>query len=220
MSKKKKKPSVLERANWEYNVVMNTWLVSKDYKQNYSIQFEKWLVDYKELQNKSNRKRTIKRNIKEKGLNWYCTLTLNPEKKGDKTLKQLQASIRKMMSRYDIDYVLIPELTEKGAFHFHGFLRVDDSELIERKIIAGKPIVDRYKNEVYNLVPFEKNYGYTQLVRIDSKNEIERNKLVNYTVKYAVKGEFKTMSSRFPKVRYSTQKAIDFFGADLVKVVK
>jgi hypothetical protein len=211
-----KKVRLLERAYWEYHTTINSYMISKSYKQNYIIQFNKWLESIKEHQKKSNKRRTIKNNIDKKHLTWYCTLTLNPQKKGDKTLKELQKSINIMMSRNNIQYVLVPEYHESGAIHFHGFLNIPNPDLIERKIINGKSIKDRYGNPVYILAPFEKNYGFTQLINIANKNEYTRNRTVNYIVKYAIKDNSKIMSSRCNPKMTSLQKAIAFFGNDLV----
>ena len=139
-----------EKWKWyDYNV--NNRLISEKAKEI----LEQWKRDEEAIklhEKKKRRKRTIKKNIRRKRLNWYVTLTLNPERKDRTDLKRFQKGIKQMFRYYEIDYCLVPEFHSDGfSYHFHGFLGSENMELF-----VGDGHRDRYKNKVYHLKPFER----------------------------------------------------------------
>lgn len=180
-----------EKWKW-YDLNVNNILISSKSKKKF---LEQWNRDEEVIrlhEKKKRRKRTIKKNIRRKRLNWYVTLTLNSEWKDRTDLKKFQQGIWNLFKYYEIDYCLVPELHSDGSsFHFHGFLGSDNMDLFKK---SGHK--DKYGNEIYHLMPYSRNYGFSACVRIDGKPEWVLNKIINYMVAYMVKDNIKTMSSR------------------------
>lgn len=175
-----------------------------------------WTDNIADIQKRSRRRKTIKDNIESKKLNWYVTFTLKTEKQSIDE-KLIKDSIRKLLKFYNIQYVLVPEYTKKGTIHFHGFIDIRDKNLIQRKIINGVKIVDKFGNEVYELIPMEKNNGFTTLINIDDKKDWQRAKMINYVTKYLEKEGNKIMSSRLPKNSFDLAKHF-FPDVEVIKV--
>lgn len=213
-------------------VFYHWWLLQKDLKNKrltdeYKYALEQdyliWLEQRKVVINLSRRKRTIKNNFYSKLCNFYVTFTLKQDKrdlaKQDKRdLAVVKTSLTKMLKRYDIPYILIPEYHKDGNIHFHGFITINDFSLIDYKIIDGNFIRDKYGNDVYVLNPIEFSYGFTQLIYLDGKPDYEINKIVNYIVKYLTKDNNRVMSSRYGSFNAYTL-ALEWFSCPVFKIV-
>lgn len=156
-----------------------------------------WTDNLAEVQKRSRRRKTIRDNIDNKKLNWYVTFTLKSEKQ-DINEKVIKTNITQLLRYYNIQYVLIPEHTKKDIIHFHGFIDIRDKSIIRRKIINDIEIIDKFGNEIWELIPMEENYGFTNLVNINDKEDWQRTKMINYVTKYLEKEGNKIMSSRLP----------------------
>lgn len=200
-----------------YGIIINSPFIKKKSKEKYQVEFEEYKENIQKIQKRKNRRKTILDNIKSKHLQYYVTFTLKKDKQ-QKDFKKIYDSLRKILSRYEIDYVLIPELTKTGNIHFHGFIGFDPDkfeELIQPKIINNKIVFDDYGNQVLELIPVERNYGFTQIIYIGDKEESERRRIVNYIIKYIIDSEFKILSSRTKNK--ALKLAINIFGSSIVK---
>lgn len=204
-----------------YGVSMSSYLISKSGKEKIKKDFEKWLIDLKKVYRYQNRKKTIIKNIKEKKLYLWATLTLKPHKALDTINSKELDSLRKLFKRYEVDYILVPELHDSGNYHFHGFLGIPKYskfyKLIVPKIINGKQIFDKHGNQVLEFLPYSKNYGFNQLIDFSIKSENEQKKIINYSVKYTLKSENRLLSSRVQKKPLEIAKSM--FG-DIVRYKK
>jgi hypothetical protein len=95
------------------------------------------------------------------GFEYFVTLTLDPAKidryDGAAVTKALNRWTDNMVRRHGLRYILVPEMHQDGAFHFHGFmagpgLRAEDSGIEW----GGRP--------VYNLPQW--SYGFTTAQRL------------------------------------------------------
>jgi hypothetical protein len=188
--------------------------ISLEVKKQKEKEFEDYKKDVKVMRSRSRSKSTIRKNISEKSLNIYATFTLKKDKR-DKDESLVSKSFIKMLKRYNIPYVGVKEYHDDGNIHFHMFIRVDDEQLITKKIINGKEIRDKYGNKIYELIPFENNYGFTTLKYIDGKEDYQKAKIVSYLTKYIVKDKNKLMSSRYGRLNASDM-AVNMFGASKV----
>lgn len=153
-------------------------------------------IDEVKAKNKySRRKKTLLKNVTEKKLVWYATLTLN-ESKIDKDVKTLKSSMVKLLKRYGINYCLVPEVSPKGRLHFHGFLDLGYVKPKIKKKLNGDYIKDRYGNYVYEIEEYTKNYGWCHLVNMENVPPKIFRKCVNYSCNYSIKGDEKMMSAR------------------------
>lgn len=212
-------PEAVKMEWMRLNYILKSKKYTTERKQREKREYEEWIQHRKDIQSKSRSKNTIIRNIEQKQLNFSVLFTLKPEKQNT-DVKVIKSSVTKLLRRYDIPYVLVPEFTEKGVIHFHGFIRVTDTDLYREKRYKGRPVYDRYKNLVYELLPLESNYGFTQLKLITEKSDIEKSRIINYVVKYITKTDSKIMSSRLPKVSKAYKLACEWFGSDIVEFVK
>jgi len=174
-------------------------------------------IDWIKRQNKKKlRKRTIRKNINIKGLNYYVTITLNRSWKDATDLGRLQSALKKIFYRNGIDYFLVPELHADGVnYHFHGFLGVASGS--DMMVDSGHK--DRFGNKVYHMRILAANYGFNTCVCIAEKKEWVRSKIINYVAKYMVQSGVKAMSNR-PKYSNIVRYAIDMFGVEFVRVIK
>jgi len=168
-------------------------------------------------------RQTIRKNIKAKSLDIWFTLTLDP-KSQDNTkdgLSRVQDRLRKTFKLLDVEYCVMPEYHQESCgIHFHGFIKVHNENLLQRKLYApgtkkeGRP-VSHYGRPVYMLDALEKNFGYCTLKRLNSKAIQDK---VYYMTKYAVKStDFKLMSSRgSSKPRFNAFERIKALFGDFV----
>lgn len=198
-----------------YDLIVNNRLISQATKKEF---LERWKRDEEEIklqQKKKRRKQTVRKNIEKKRLNWYVTLTVNPERKDRKDLKKLQRGMKQLFQYYEVDYYLIPELHSDGvSYHFHGFLGCEDMSLFED---SGR--MDRFRNKVYHFVPYSRNYGFSSCVLLDGKSDWQKNRIINYVVMYMIKDDIKAMSSRknFAGKRLAASLRV-LLGDDIVQV--
>jgi hypothetical protein len=107
---------------------------------------------------------------------YFVTFTLNQEKVNrydkDMILKKLHSWLKRRA--HDFKYILVPELHEDGAIHFHGFvsgwLKMEDSG---RKTKRGQTIYNAGKWDL----------GFSTAVKLEGPY----NRIVNYLLKYITK---------------------------------
>lgn len=143
----------------------------------------------------SRRKKTILKNVYDKKLNWYATLTLN-DYKIQKDYEKVKTSLVKLLKRYGINYCLVPELSPKGRLHFHGFLNLGYIKPSIKKKLNGDSIKDKYGNYVYEIKDYTKNYGWCHLVNMENVPPKIFRRCVNYSCSYSIKSDLKMMSTR------------------------
>lgn len=129
-------------------------------------------------------------------LDMMVTLTINNDcvDRYDYTaiVKNLSQWLSNRVKRNGLKYVLVPELHEDGAIHFHGFVNSNAVKLTKTKYKRGT----NGKNFIYALEPTRKGrliynisdweIGYTTAVRI-GKSEADRNAVATYILKYLSK---------------------------------
>lgn len=203
-------------SNYQNN--MRNHRLKKETKERLKTEFYEWHNLMKKNAKKNGRKKTIKKNIKQKDLKYWTTITFKKEKASEWDYKHFN-SLKRMLSRYNVDYVLIPENHKSGKYHLHGFINIPEwanrNELIIPKKINNKNIFDDYGNQVLELVPLEKNYGYTQLIDISIKTEREKRKMINYMIEYVMESDYNILSNRKEKDPYKI--AVKMFGKELVR---
>ena len=128
---------------------------------------------------------------------WFCTFTFDGEKVDrkdfDAVVSKMSKWLNNMRSRYcpDMQYVLVPEKHEDGAWHFHGVFRNCDG----LNFVPAKNLQKTYKGsankyymqdlvrkgeQVYDMERFK--LGFTDCTRVrDTK------KVANYILKYITK---------------------------------
>lgn len=211
--------NILNREYEKIWTIKNSYLVSKGLKEKEIKEFEIWLEWYKNYQKLKGRRRTALKHIRYKKLNYYATLTFKDEKLLSTDINRMFKSLKELFSRYRISYYLVPEFAPNtGRLHYHGFISVKDKTLLQPKIINKKAVHDRYNNEVLELIPYEKNYGYSTIKDISKKQYYERQKMINYTLEYSLKNGMRARFDRIKK-RSSYEWAVFFFGDELVKKV-
>lgn len=171
-----------------------------------TIEFQ-WLMGnqrFRELTNYRNRCYTLLKRLKTQHLNYYVTLTLDPKKKDSKNINSFFEGIRKLFKRYKVDYYLVPELHQSGAYHFHGFLYISYNNL---KYLVDKNRIDNFGNNLYGFIPYERNYGFTSIVEIDDYESIKTKKMVKYTIKYVLKSGF---NARYSNSNFYKEYVNDF----------
>lgn len=130
---------------------------------------------------------------------WFITLTYDPEKINSSDFeiakKTLLRWCRRMRDRYKrFDYIIIPELHQSGAVHFHGLLGDVPADFVKATHPrTGKPLV-RHDRQVYNLTDWE--YGYTDCEQIESPE-----RAASYITKY-VTTALLTNKEMYNKKRY------------------
>lgn len=169
--------------------------ISKQTKENEINYLLEKIEEVKADQRYNRRKKTIIKNVTEKRLVWYATLTLK-ESKVNKNVKTLKSSMVKLLKRYGINYCIVPELSPKGRLHFHGFLGLGYVKPTIKKKLNGEYIKDRYGNYVYEIEDYTKNYGWCHLICMENVPPKIFRKCVNYSASYSIKGNEKMMSTR------------------------
>lgn len=128
--------------------------------------------------------------------NIFFTGTLNPDKWDRHDLVKFQSVfsrfIRHQRKKYgiQIDYVLIPEQHEDGAWHLHGFFQIQNLENISMvrqfslKEKLPKYIRDKIKAgfTIYDWPEYSKKFGFCDLEYIQN-----REARANYVTKYVTK---------------------------------
>lgn len=207
----------LKQSYYKANYLLRTKRISKKVYDDMINDINGWVTDVNERNKKSRRLSTLRKNVHIKKLNYYVTFTIKKEKNeiDDDVIK---SSLTKMLRRYDIQYILVPEYTKRGVIHFHGFIGNVKNDIIQTKVIDGKEIIDKFNNQIFELLPVENNYGFTQMIDITLKEEWEREKMLKYTMKYVTKTNEKFMSSRLTNDVYDI--AVYYFGESIVKIYK
>ena len=124
--------------------------------------------------------------------NFFLTLTLNGEfvdRYDPRAVgRQLQSFLKNATRRKCFQYVIVPELHEDGAIHFHGLCNLG-SVRIERAVDphTGKEISTKRGQPIYNMVDWK--LGYSTCIPIDENYE----RICNYLTKYVSKGSNKIL---------------------------
>jgi len=119
---------------------------------------------------------------------YFATFTLDKSKYDrydlSKFIKDLGQFIRDYRKKYkaNIQYILIPEKHQDGAWHMHGLLMgIKKEHLINFDNIPGAP--KKLKNKgYYNFVLYQKKFGFNSFGEIK-----DRDKVANYITKYIIK---------------------------------
>lgn len=130
---------------------------------------------------------------------WFVTLTFDPKKVKSSDYETAKNTLlrwcRKMRDRHgQFDYLMIPELHQSGAVHFHGLLGdipVNFEEAANYK--TGTPLI-RHGRQVYNLTEWE--YGFSDCEEIESPE-----RAASYITKY-VTSALLTDKQMYHKKRY------------------
>lgn len=115
--------------------------------------------------------------------NWFITLTFDPSLVDTYDYDSVSAAIRKYTRhlRYmGHKYILVPELHEKGDFHFHGLIFGDLQVVPAINPYTGEQIFDKKGNQVYNVLDYK--FGFTTATRI-----IDQKRAATYLTKYLSK---------------------------------
>ena len=113
---------------------------------------------------------------------FFVTLTLSPEKYDRENLPQFIKHLSKFINNYNsrknanIQYVLIPEQHEDGAWHLHGFIMGLPYDRLELLKVDGDrklpyKILNKLKDGqlVYTFPEYEKRFGYNLFEPIRNK---------------------------------------------------
>lgn len=115
----------------------------------------------------------------------FVTLTLDSSKidRYDYSVicKKLKKWLNNMSNRYDLVYIIVPELHKDGAVHFHGLIKGNYKLVFSGKSYKGK--------EIYNLDNW--HYGFTTCVELD--NNIDS--IAYYICKYITKDTKKILGN-------------------------
>ena len=151
---------------------------------------------------------------------YFVTLTFDKEKVGDrydleKLRKKTLEYFKNQSKKHGIKYLLVPELHEDGALHWHGLIRDCNNKMN----LVSADIKSKSDRNVYNIVSWSDNKGYNTAVKIDIDLE-SRSKVSSYISKYITKMEEKLFKSYYycsqglvnePEVKYDKEIPIDFF---------
>ena len=155
----------------------------------------------KEMRKRKERLKTIKKYVIFNKLNWYITITLDDEKK-TQNIKLVNKSLKTILYRNGIKFYLIPEYSQTGRLHYHGFISDNDYMINTGHFKRGKP--------VYQCSLLNKNYGFSYAFDVGKNFRTMR-----YISKYAVKNGVRSIYSRC--ILTSADKiAINLFGFNLL----
>jgi hypothetical protein len=123
---------------------------------------------------------------------WFVTITLDKEKIDRYNYDEISKKLSKKLNNLkrvapNMSYMIVPELHEDGAYHFHGlFSNIDNLKIVDskKKTKDGKPI--------YNIKDF--NLGFTTATKIT-----DTKKASFYISKYVTKD---LLNKTFNKKRY------------------
>lgn len=130
-------------------------------------------------------KRKIRQLILANPFDYFCTLTLNPEKVNsldyEASKKRLLTWCKNQRDRKGrFDWLFVPEFHKSGRVHFHGVIgnsQLNFSEAANQK--TGKSVI-RQGRQVYNLLDWKN--GFSDCERIENKD-----KTASYMTKYITK---------------------------------
>ena len=125
----------------------------------------------------------------------YCvTLTFKPEKQFFNLdgVRQFLDAFRKACKRRGIKYLLVPEICEKGQFHFHGFL----TDIPEDEFFINE---HRYPDWTY----WRENFGFCSIDWVGGKEDKEKK--LFYILKYLQKGLASTIKEKGAHLYYSSK---------------
>ncbi len=111
---------------------------------------------------------------------WFITLTLNPDKVDrydyDACRDKVRNQLKKMRRHYpDMEYLVVPELHEDGAYHFHGLVfGIPDHGFTD----SGK--TSSSGKRIYNVSKY--TMGFTTATRVE-----DSGRAANYLSKYITK---------------------------------
>lgn len=130
----------------------------------------------------------------------FFTWTLDPKliDRYDRTevSKQVQTFLRNASQRKGFRYILVPELHQDGAIHFHGLCALGSVAVAPAiSPYTGKQILDNGGRPVFNMLGWK--YGHSTCVYIDDNYEAA----CNYVAKYITKAQEKI----FGKWYYSSR---------------
>lgn len=181
-------------------------------------------IRFTDLENKERATRRSKQKIFDMAFlndwDYFITLTFDKKKVGDRKdldclKKKTLQTFKDWTKKYNIKYLLIPELHKDGALHWHGLLRDLNNRIILEKT---KDFTDGGR-EIYNIKSWADYKGFNTAVKI-SKDIESRSKVSSYISKYISKGEDKIFDKYYycsnglvnsPKVEYLDSVPLDFF---------
>lgn len=111
---------------------------------------------------------------------WFVTFTLSPDKVDRYDYLDCSKKVRKFLNNLrrsvpDMVYLLVPELHQDGAWHFHGLMKN-----IESLEMHDSGLKDNAGREIYNMVAYK--LGWSTCSRVG-----DSDKTANYVMKYITK---------------------------------
>lgn len=144
---------------------------------------EKDTTEEQQVANKNQSKERVFDLARENTFDWFITLTFDPEKVNrydyDECCKNIVLFTRALRRR-DCQYVIVPELHEDGAVHFHGVVQGDLPTTRATNPYTGEFLFDFKGREIYN-IPIYK-WGFTTATRPDNAGAV-----AHYLAKYITK---------------------------------
>lgn len=124
---------------------------------------------------------------------WFVTITLDKLKYDRYNLEKFHKDLTKWLNNYKrkignkIDFLLIPETHEDGAWHIHGLLNglpVEFLKQFQHGDRMSKEIADRVRSGevIYNWLDCAKKFGFVTLTSVRSHAAVSA-----YVTKYATK---------------------------------
>ena len=111
---------------------------------------------------------------------WFVTFTLNPEKVDRYDYVESSKKVRKFLNNLrrlapDMVYLIVPELHQDGAWHYHGLMSgIDSLDMVDSGVKDSKG------RAIYNMSAYK--LGYSTCSRIG-----ESDAAANYVMKYITK---------------------------------
>lgn len=144
---------------------------------------EKETSEEQRIANKNQAKERIFDLARENTFDWFITLTFDPAKVArydyDDCCKNMVLFTKALRDRSCM-YVIVPELHEDGAFHFHGVVAGDLPTIRATSPHTGKPLFDKKGREIYNIPIYR--WGFTTATRPDHQGAVS-----TYLAKYITK---------------------------------
>lgn len=143
---------------------------------------------------------------------WFFTGTLDGEKNDRfdlnatyKRISQYMRDFRRKQSGTRITYMIVPELHENGAWHFHGLLNgITEAELHRFSLDEVLPYRIRRMIEkgqdVYTWVGYAERFGYSTMTRVRSHAAVCR-----YVTKYITKDLLSDKQDSNRKLYYASR---------------
>lgn len=151
-------------------------------KDSEPIEHDGSTVERKEIENMIRAKRKIYDLARSNEWDWFVTLTFDKRKVEDRYDYGCCVSALSRFCRYLRDlgctYLFVPELHERGAYHFHGLVR------------GPLPVTffksTRFGDELFNCPAY--TYGFSSVMKIR-----DRDRVASYITKYITKGMLETV---------------------------